>query len=466
MKPIGRLVFAWLVLLATIGIVRWIAGTFGSDAPGVITDALGQPFISPPVGLVGSTAGLGLLLLGAWLTGRIFRNIGLPMITGYLLFGVLVGPNLHALLPEGWPSLLLREELGYLKLIDALAISLIALTAGGEIQINEMKKNLAPVVWITIAGVLFPFVIVSGLLLLLRPAIPLLREVTFGPALVICLILGTVAIANSPASVIAMLKEMRADGPMSQIGLAVTVCKDLCLIVLFTVLISVSVTGLAVANAQQAGAGEVVAHLAWHLLGSIAVGVCIGAVMTVAARRVGNHVPLFTLAAGLGIALLCDALTLEPLLVALTSGFVMANLWPKRSARLFHAIEDLSLPVYCIFFAVAGAGIDIQSMRVMWLLALIIFVLRTMAIWGGTWIGVTGSGPKGSARKWLWTTFVAQAGVTVALASVVRDSFPDHQWADQLASLILAVVAMHQIAGPILMRIGLMRSGEAEKAGD
>ena len=81
-------------------------------------------------------------------------------------------------------------------------------------------------------------------------------------------------------------------------------------------------------------------------------------------------------------------------------------------------------------------------------------------MWGSTWLGTAVTRMAGPARQWMWTSFIAQAGVSIALVTQVTRSFGDRAWAPQLASLLLAIIAMHQLAGPPLMRLGLIRAGE------
>lgn len=441
-----------------------------SEAPGSVTllDGLGQPFRTPPTGLVATVTAIGFLLIGAWLTGLIFKRINLPRVSGYLIFGVLVGPHLPMVLPGNVPALVSQSQLDYLTLVNALAISFIALTAGGEIRIDFLRKGLARIATITATEMLVVFVGVTALLLLARPMFDFLPDESTRTAVVICLLVATLAIANSPAVVIAILGETRAQGPMAQTALTMTILKDLVLIILFTVVVAISanILGAEAAEAgRAAGISELVKYLSWHLIGSILCGAVLGVVMTLVARRIGDQTPVFVLCSALGIALMSDALDFEPLLVSLAAGFMMANLWPEDSAAFFHEMERLALPVYCVFFAVAGAKVDVEAVLQFWPIALFIVAARAVMICSGTYLGARLGGLEAPARRWLWTALIPQAGVTVALIASLERSFSDYRWATALTSLLLAIVAIHELVGPLLMRFGLVRSGEVEGEG-
>jgi hypothetical protein len=54
--------------------------------------------------------------------------------------------------------------------------------------------------------------------------------------------------------------------------------------------------------------------------------------------------------------------------------------------------------------------------------------------------------------------FLAQAGITLGIAHIVRERFPG--WGDAVAAIIIAMVAVNQLVGPPLFRFALVRSRE------
>lgn len=465
MKNALGLLASLLVLVCIVALVRSM-----QEAPLAqgVTDAVGAVVRVAPSGLVGATMSAAFLLLGAWLTGELMARIRLPRVSGYLIFGIAVGPNLAAMLPEGTPPLIPAEQMEYLDLVDALAISMIALIAGGEIRISFVRSILRRILTLLGADFVFIFLGICGAVLLLRSFLPFLADVSGTPLLILALLIATFALANSPAIVIAMVKETGANGPMARTAVALTIFKDLCLVILFSALLATASAMLSSPDtvADVAGEATTAAHehsltfeIAWHLLGSIVFGGLVGLIMQAIGRRMGNRMDLFIVAAGFGIAVLSDALELAPLLVALAAGFVQANLWPRSSEAFFHAIEELSLPVYCLFFAVTGARIHVDALVQLWPVALVFVGLRLMLTFSAVTLGSWLAGFSREGR-WLWTALIPQAGVSIALVMEIGRTFSDQPWGEQLRSLLLAVVAMHELIGPPLMRLGLSRSGE------
>lgn len=459
MKAILRLLLILFVVIAVVAAVRVLTPAFG-DTPEAAIDALGQPFRTSPAGTLGTATTLGFMLLGGWLTGLLFSHLNLPRVSGYLLFGVVCGPSAAAAMQIDAP-VISADHLTGLSLINALAISFIALTAGGEIRVDYLRRGLRQILTITFIEMAFVIVGVAGMLWLLHDHLSIFEGLTARSTLVICLFIATLAIANSPAIVMALLSETGARGTMAQSALTITIIKDMVLILFFTIVVSIGYVILGKeSNGPAVSVAGLAGYLAWHLVGSIGFGALLGVVLTFLVRRIGDQTPVFVLAAALGIALVSDAIDLEPLLVSLSAGFVMANLWPEHSAKFFHSIGELGVPVLCVFFVAAGAKVDLIAVSNFWPLALLIVAVRVPSIIAGTWVGARVTGLEAPARNWLWTALIPQAGVTIALITSLDRSFTSYEWSAKLASLLLTAVAIHEVAGPILMRYGLARCGE------
>ena len=462
MTPENRRVVVFLgvlaILAALVFLARGLEPVMATEVPVGSTETVQSE--DDRRALNGFTLALGFVMLGAWLLGEVVSRVGLPRVVGYLGFGVIAGPGL---LPElaGLPAPLTAGELDLLRRLDPLAISLIALVAGGEIKVSFLRGMLGritTVLGLQIGTILVGTAIVAFLLIL--PAVPSLRDLPVGASIHLSLALGLLCIANSPAIVIAMINETGARGPLCDTALAATVCKDLVLVILLTILLGFVPVAFATAGG---GGGGLVASAAWHLVGSIGFGVVVGVAMHYAAARIEKRIDVFIVLCGFAIAFASDALHLAPLLVALVAGFTQANIWPERSERMFHSIERLLLPVYCVFFATAGAGIPIDAVIQLWPVALLLVGTRLVLVWAGTTVGAKAAHLDANIRPWLWTAFTPQAGVAIALALELDNALGDRPFVDELTAMLLAAIAINEILGPLLMKFGLQRAGEIPK---
>lgn len=74
------------------------------------------------------------MCLPAWfLAGRLAQQIKLPLITGYLVAGAVSGPSLL--------QLFRANGLASLGFVDHTCLGLIALAAGAELRVSELKKT-------------------------------------------------------------------------------------------------------------------------------------------------------------------------------------------------------------------------------------------------------------------------------------------------------------------------------------
>jgi Kef-type K+ transport system membrane component KefB len=288
----------------------------------------------------------------------------------------------------------------------------------------------------------------------------------FATVSVIAALAATVVISNSPTVIIAMLTDLRAAGPMSQMLLAFAVCKDLVLIVLFATVLAV---GKGVLVESTSISPEFLLAVGMQLLGSVVLGGVLGVAMAWYVHRVQVHLIFFVVASCLLFALLGDQhflvagqeVHLEPLLVALSAGVLMQNLWPQQSEPLFHAIESMSLPVYCLFFAVAGAKVDLQAFGGLWYVSVGMVLVRVVAVWTGMAVGTKLARIEGEWVNKLWLGLIPQAGVSLVLVALIVRSFSDTEWAMPLSSMLIGMIVIHELLGPIGFRYALVSSGEA-----
>lgn len=394
-----------------------------------------------------TTLALGFLLLAAVQAGSLANRFGLPRITGYIIVGIAVGPDALGLVTA--------TDVASLRLIDDIAISLIALTAGAELKVRDLRALGRSMVSIMGAEMVAVFVVVGSAVLLMAPLLPFTAGRDMGTVAVIALIFGSIAIANSPSVAIAVINDTRSRGPVSSTVLGVTVMKDVAVILLFAVALSFARTLLSPA------AGFDVAfllELGWELGGSVIVGAISGWVISLYLRHLKAQLIVFALALAFINAYIASILHLELLVLSLTAGFFLENIAPARGEPFVHALEANSLPLYALFFSLAGASLHLAELATLWPFALALVTLRAGAIYGGTWIGARMSGADPAVRRYAWLGFISQAGVTLGMVVIAGRAFPE--WGGELVTLFVAMVAIHELVGPVVLQWGLQRAGE------
>jgi Kef-type K+ transport system membrane component KefB len=394
----------------------------------------------------GAMLALGFVLLAALQTGHVVRALGLPHLTGFLLCGAVFGPEILGLLT--------RDMVDDLALVKRVAVALIALSAGCELNLKQLRPRLR-VVGINVAySLLAGGVALFGLFYFLLPYLPFGTGLTTGQRLVVALVGANVLVARSPAVVMGIVAETRAAGPVTELALSVVVVADLAVVLAFS--LTESLAGLSFASlGRSVGAFSVVGHI----LGSLGLGVILGALMAVFVQRIGRKIGLFIFALLFVIAEAGSALSLDPLLIGLAAGLFVENVSAVSGSAVVHETESASLPTYAIFFAVIGAEIHMHDFLAVAGWAVLAAVLRA----GGFYVGIRAAAARHGLSPALWKPMylgmLPQAGVALALALLVKTKFGD--WGQGLSVLLFGTIVVNECVGPVLWRLALVRAGEA-----
>lgn len=432
MTEIVKRLFSFVTLLGLV----WVARAYGDVAA---------------EGVGGTALALGFLLLAAYVGGQIAKQANLSRVTGYIVVGLLVGPGALGLITEG--------DVTDLHLLNDVAIALIALTAGGELSLSRLKGMGRSLASITLVGTGILFLFVSGTVLALSAWLPFTAGRSFTLVLTVAVVFGSIAIASSPSVAIAVITDSKAEGPVSTTVMGVTVIKDVLVIVAFAVALSVAYTVLEPAAAASSGEGSLALSLTREIGGSLVVGALLGVGIAAYLRWVGTHMVIFTVGVAWLAAELAAALHMEVLLMGLTAGFTLENLLPVEGHEFVESLEQASLPLYALFFSLAGASVHLEALGDLWHWALLLIVVRAFGLWLGTDLGARLGKSTESVRQWAWLGFISQAGVTLGMVTILERSFPT--WGAELKTLFVAMVAVHELVGPVALDWVLGRTGEA-----
>jgi Kef-type K+ transport system membrane component KefB len=408
-----------------------------------------------------TTFSLGFILLAAYIAGQTLRIAGLPLISGYIFVGILAGPYISGFLTH---DMVVR-----LRLADDLALSFIALTAGGTLQLQFLRKrgkaiavNILMLTLVVFALVFFSFFFIVGRL-------NLMPNLTYSQTIVMASLLGVIAVARSPSSAIAIINECRAAGVFTTTVLGVTVAMDVLIIVFFTLAMTVSEIILGAGTAIDF---RMVTVLTLAVTGSLALGIVLGKGISLYISKVGHDLSLFLLFFAFSVfkasiwfnqfmeAHFAISLHLEPLLICISAGFTVQNF--SRCGSIFmEGMERFALPIFVIFFSLAGASLNLDALHMTWPLAAFLFIIRAMGIFGSTWFaGILNRDPP-QHRRIAWMAYITQAGVAIGLAQLAQRRFPELE--NYLTTLVLAVITINQVVGPITFKIALKRAGEVEQ---
>ncbi|MBX5484497.1 MAG: cation:proton antiporter, partial [Myxococcaceae bacterium] len=271
-------------------------------------------------------------------------------------------------------------------------------------------------------------------------------------------LLASVIISFSPTVTIAIVQETNARGPFTEMLMAVVILGDLFVLVAFA--IAAGLTRAAFGGGFNVG--HIFGGVGWELFGSMLIGGALGLGMLAYLKYVRAEIPLFLTAVCFLSAEGSVQLHLSPLLLSLAAGAVIANLDEGEAHRLSQAIRFVSLPVFALFFAAAGAGLHLDVVPRVAPLAVGLVAVRALAIYFAS--RKLTRPDEELVRRNLWMGLISQAGVTFGLAALIARTFPE--FGLKMEVLIIAMVTIHELVGPILVRRGLQNAGEIEEAPD
>ena len=274
---------------------------------------------------------LSLSLVGGLLMSRLAKKLNLPAVTAYLVAGLLLGPyligalNLHGL---GFNT---EAEVASLDIVSQVALGFIAFTIGNEFRLEQLKHMGKQAITVGILQAVVTTVLVDIALVGLHLVAP---QVISIPS---AITLGAIAAATAPAATLMVVRQYKADGPMTKLLLLVVAIDDAVGLVLFA-------ASFGVASALESGRVSVVTVLVEPLI-EIAMSLLLGAAAGWVLYRVEKY--FFSRSKRLTISIAFVLLTVglsmaefdvggvhvgsSLLLVCMMTGTVFCNIWRRCS---------------------------------------------------------------------------------------------------------------------------------------
>ncbi|MCA9981693.1 MAG: cation:proton antiporter, partial [Anaerolineales bacterium] len=363
--------------------------------------------------------------LASYLIGKLFSQWGLPKITGYLLAGAVAGPFVLALMDA--------DSGTQLRYIDELSLAVIAFVAGSELYLKEIRSRLKTISLLTTAVMIVGTILMGVSLFFLTEFISFTQGMPIVSRLAVAILGGVILLALSPASTIAVIKDVRARGQYTSTVLGVTVTMDVVVILLFAV-------AVAIASVLLTGSGfnaSFVGLLLLDLGAAIGIGFLVGKVLQFVLARPWNHYLKIGLVLAIGYAIFALAyavvqfsyanlpfeIHIEPILIAMIGGFYVTNFTNSRD-EFDEILHDVGPAVYVAFFTLTGLGLKLDILFTTLPIALALFAVRAGSIFLGGYVGGRLAGESEKHSRYYWLGLITQAGIALGLAREVANEFP------------------------------------------
>lgn len=404
--------------------------------------------------------GFTVVSIAGFQIAKVFQKIKFPLITGLIVTGIIAGSSVLNFIPAA--------TLPKLNFLNDIALSIIAFSAGSELYIKELRSRMTSIKWMTIGQLVITFVLSAVIIYFASSYIPFMAELSPKVKFAISILFGTIFVARSPSSAIAVINEMRANGPFTKTAMGVTVIKDVLVIVLFAICFAIT---KAIVNDEELGFSFLL-FLVIELIFSFALGILLGKILqiplslkinahikAIIITLIGFSVYLFSsFVKTISLELIHHEVVLEPLLICIIGSFVITN-YSKNRVEFIELLEEISPIVYIVFFTLTGASLSLQTLMQVFGIALALFALRLFTMVLGGIFGVVAAKDNKKYTFISWMPYVTQAGVALGLTTLVASAFPD--WGYEFQTIIIAIIVINQLIGPPLFKIAINMVGES-----
>ena len=400
--------------------------------------------------------------IGGLMMSRLTKRLNLPAVTAYLVAGLVLGPFcLGAIGIEGvgFQSLHQVESLGVLT---QTALGFIAFSMGSEFRLHQLKAMGKKAILIGIVQAVFTTVLVDALLIGLHLMFP---KVISLPA---ALVLGAIASATAPAATLMVVRQYKADGPLTRLLMLVVAIDDAVGLLLFSV-------SFGIAGALESGAVNVLGVVVEPLL-EIVLSVALGAAIGVLLDRVEHlfHSRSKRMTLSVAFVLLAVGLSMlkfhigpvhcgfSLLLVCMITGTVFCNVC-DTSQELMERVEGWTVPLNVLFFVISGAELDLQVLAspVTLLVGVVYILSRSLGKYYGAWGSCRYSKCSPAVTRHLGITLLPQAGVALGMA-MTATALSD---GTLVRNVVLFSVLVYELVGPALTKRSLLLAGEIKPEG-
>ncbi|NLH63644.1 MAG: cation:proton antiporter [Erysipelotrichaceae bacterium] len=383
---------------------------------------------------------LGLAMIAGLLFTRLTRLVHLPNVTAYLIAGVLIGP--------GVLNLLNADAVSSFSLITSTALGFIAFSIGDQFKLSTLKSIGKPALIITVLESVGAVVLVDTVTILC------------GFPKAMCVTLGALAASTAPAATLMVVRQYKADGPLTRMLLPVVAADDATGLIAYSISINIAI---AMVNNEAFSVYSTLCVPLMQIAAALGIGALLGIILGLSHRYFRSHTNRMSIAIALiflGVAL-ADKWGLSSLLLCMAMGALYVNC-NKDSERVLTSIDDWTYPLFMLFFVISGASLDLGALPKVGLLGIIYVVTRFTGKWIGSYIGAAMTKQPDVIKKNLGFSLMPQAGVAIGMATLALQQLPGY--GAQVQTVILAATLIYELIGPIATKFALNRAGEIHAA--
>ena len=405
---------------------------------------------------------LAVAVIGGLLMSRLTKLLNLPAVTAYLVAGLILGPYCLGAIGIGGVGFQTMEQVEAQSILTKTALGFIAFSMGNEFRLAQLKNMGSKAIFIGIVQAVVTTLLVDAVLIGLHFAFPSVLSLSSA------IVLGAIASATAPAATMMVVRQYKADGPLTRLLMLVVAIDDAVGLLLFSV-------SFGIATALESGAISIAGVVVEPIV-EIVLSLGLGALMGILLDRVEYlfHSRSKRMTISVAFVLLTVGLSMlkfnvfgihcgfSLLLVCMMTGTIFCNVC-DTSEELMERVERWTVPLNVLFFVISGAELDLQVLASP--VTLLVGVIYIIARSAGKYLGAFGSckAVKCSEKitRHLGITLLPQAGVALGMA-MTATALSD---GPLVRNVILFSVLVYELVGPALTKRSLTLAGEIRPEG-
>lgn len=403
-------------------------------------------------------------VLAGLFISRAAKPLNLPAVTAYLVAGILIGP--YCLGALGVPNLgfTSHEAVTAMSLFNDVALGFIAFSIGNEFRIRQLKATGKQATVIAIFQAITATVLVDAALFLLHL---FLGEEVF--PLTAVLILGAVATATAPAATLMVVRQYKANGPLTDLLLPIVALDDAVGLIVFAI-------SFGIAKAIASGEFNIIGILVNPLIeivASLVLGTVTGMLFTFSEQFF--HSRSKRLSVSVAFVILTVALSMteyevgavrigfSSLLTCMMLGTMFCN-FCDFSEELMTRVDRWSTPLMVLFFVLSGAELELSvfTQPAVVLIGVVYILFRSLGKYAGAGISAKAVGCSNDICKYLGITLLPQAGVALGMSQQAT-ALPGA--GELVRNVTLFSVLVYELVGPLMTKKALLAAGEIDPEG-
>ena len=399
-----------------------------------------------------------IALLAGLIMTRVFKPLKLPSVTAYLIAGVLVGPYCLGALGFSGIGFNSHDAVSGMALVSEVALGFIAFSIGNEFRLDELKKTgkQALVIGIVqaLVATLFVDLALLGLHFIMPDKLSVAQIIT----------LGAIATATAPAATLMVVRQYKANGPLTKLLLPIVALDDAVGLIVFAVSFGIAKT----ITSGTVDMFSIIVNPLIEIACSLGLGAVMGWLLTQLEKLFNSNTNRLNLT--IAFVFLTASLSMldfhigpinigfSSLLVCMMLGTVFCNIC-SLSHDLMGAADKWTSPLFALFFVISGAELELGVFAdgAIVIIGIVYIIFRSL----GKYFGALGSAKAVNCSpaicKYLGITLLPQAGVALGMCTTAMQLGAE---GNLIRNITLFAVLIYELVGPMLTRQALTAAGE------